>query len=305
MSEEARRANGLVHMNCHYPESDADYRYAARLAKLLKADSVYGYPHAMIALAPYLAEEGVLSAIRAVELSGERCSEAQRRELLRLYDDPILYQNYAASEWRGIFGVPCEHTLEKRLLSFHLEDSYFLSEFIDPETGENADPTVPMELVLTSLSANQPFPLVRYRTGDLLVIEEANCSCGRGPRFIAAGRAASDRIRLTPGEFSLVWIEQAIATCAAIRADEYEEHYREATGSSGILTPGLEMRVIPHGVFDARATAEEISRALRVGADISYQDAVGRGMLLPLTVAILTEPVRTPSGKRVRLIRNA
>lgn len=59
-----------------------------------------------------------------------------------------------------------------------LEDNY-IQEVINPETGEGLGYGQKGELVLTSFGRTI-FPLIRYRTGDLVErVEHTNCTCGR------------------------------------------------------------------------------------------------------------------------------
>lgn len=60
----------------------------------------------------------------------------------------------------------------------HVAEDYFIAEIIDPVTGRPADPGREGELVLTSLM-KEALPLLRYRTGDLMSLDTAPCSCGR------------------------------------------------------------------------------------------------------------------------------
>lgn len=60
----------------------------------------------------------------------------------------------------------------------HIIETEFIAEVIDPETGEAAAPGQRGELVITNLG-RWGFPLVRYRTGDLVETSHAPCGCGR------------------------------------------------------------------------------------------------------------------------------
>ncbi|WP_265112090.1 phenylacetate--CoA ligase family protein [Halosolutus halophilus] len=60
----------------------------------------------------------------------------------------------------------------------HVVDDYMLVEIIDPETGEVLEPGERGEVVLTHLD-REGTPLVRYRTGDLSVLDKSACDhCG-------------------------------------------------------------------------------------------------------------------------------
>lgn len=60
----------------------------------------------------------------------------------------------------------------------HINEDHFLAEIIDPETGEVLPEGSKGELVFTSLD-KEAFPLLRYRTRDICVLNRKPCSCGR------------------------------------------------------------------------------------------------------------------------------
>jgi phenylacetate-CoA ligase len=60
----------------------------------------------------------------------------------------------------------------------HLIESEFIFEVIDPHTLEPVRPGTQGELVATNLGRHG-MPLIRYRTGDLVQVDESACRCGR------------------------------------------------------------------------------------------------------------------------------
>lgn len=60
----------------------------------------------------------------------------------------------------------------------HIMDDFVFAEVIDPLTGENVSYGEKGELVLTHLY-KEASPLLRYRTGDLTLMEKKKCECGR------------------------------------------------------------------------------------------------------------------------------
>lgn len=61
----------------------------------------------------------------------------------------------------------------------HILEDHYIQEVIDPDTGEVLGYGQKGELVLTSFGRTS-FPLIRYRTGDLVErVEHTNCTCGR------------------------------------------------------------------------------------------------------------------------------
>lgn len=60
----------------------------------------------------------------------------------------------------------------------HVIESEFIVEVIDPETGEHLPEGETGELVITNLG-RIGFPVIRYRSGDLVSFTTEPCSCGR------------------------------------------------------------------------------------------------------------------------------
>lgn len=60
----------------------------------------------------------------------------------------------------------------------HINEDHFYVEVINPDTGEVLPEGSKGELVFTSLD-KEAFPLLRYRTRDICVLNSDKCSCGR------------------------------------------------------------------------------------------------------------------------------
>lgn len=96
--------------------------------------------------------------------------------------------NYGVSDVFCNFAAQCEHDTR---LHFMAADVLY-PELIDPDSGMTVpiEPGRSGELVLTHLE-RQCQPLVRFRTGDILAVDDVDpCSCGRtGFRFRVVGRS--------------------------------------------------------------------------------------------------------------------
>jgi phenylacetate-CoA ligase len=68
----------------------------------------------------------------------------------------------------------------------HLIESEFVFEVIDPVTLEPVPAGSQGELVATNLG-RAGMPVIRYRTGDLVLVDETPCRCGRGFARLAGG----------------------------------------------------------------------------------------------------------------------
>ncbi|MFA5331920.1 MAG: phenylacetate--CoA ligase [Methanoregula sp.] len=88
------------------------------------------------------------------------------------------YDSYGMSELFGP-GVAFECPERDGLHIWH--DSY-LAEIINPKTGERLGDGERGELVVTPL-VKEAMPLIRYRTGDVTMLMEDGCLCGRGKKL--------------------------------------------------------------------------------------------------------------------------
>jgi phenylacetate-CoA ligase len=88
------------------------------------------------------------------------------------------YDSYGMSEMYGP-GAAFECRERDGLHIWH--DMYYV-EIIDPDTGEVLGPGEPGELVVTPL-VKEAMPLLRYRTGDITMLMEDECPCGRGAKL--------------------------------------------------------------------------------------------------------------------------
>jgi phenylacetate-CoA ligase len=93
----------------------------------------------------------------------------------------------------GSLGYECHEAM-----GMHVPDEIFL-EMIDPATGDPVPPGAIGEVVVTL--PNRTYPLVRFATGDLSILSEDPCPCGRtSPRLLKlVGRV--DQVTKVKGMF--------------------------------------------------------------------------------------------------------
>lgn len=60
----------------------------------------------------------------------------------------------------------------------HIQDDHFITEIIDPDTGEVLPEGSEGELVFTTIT-KEGFPVIRYRTRDISSLNYQKCDCGR------------------------------------------------------------------------------------------------------------------------------
>ncbi len=76
----------------------------------------------------------------------------------------------------GAYGFSCEARE-----GIHLNEAEFIGEVLDPVTGRPCEAGAAGELVITNLG-RAGWPVIRYRTGDIVAVGTRACRCGR--RFL-------------------------------------------------------------------------------------------------------------------------
>lgn len=148
----------------------------------------------------YIAEVAEKSGIDVRELplrvglfGGEPSGEGMRDEIERRLGI-LATDNYGLSEVMGP-GVSgeCEHQC-----GLHMAEDHFLFEVVNPETGEPLPEGEEGELIITSLT-KEAFPVLRYRTHDLTVIDTSPCECGRTSARMRKVRCRTDDMLIIRG----------------------------------------------------------------------------------------------------------
>lgn len=80
----------------------------------------------------------------------------------------------------------------------HINEDHFIAEIIDPKTGEVLPDGEKGELVFTSIT-KEAFPLIRYRTRDICVLNREPCPCGRTHVRMSKPLGRSDDMLIVKG----------------------------------------------------------------------------------------------------------
>ncbi len=140
--------------------------------------AIHCTPSYAMHLAESAEEAGIkLDSLKTGIFGAEPWSESLRGELEEKLG-VTAYDSYGLSELYGP-GVAFECQERDGL---HIWHDCYLVEIIDPVTGEQLGPGEQGELVVTPL-VKEAMPLIRYRTGDVTMLIEDDCPCGRGMKI--------------------------------------------------------------------------------------------------------------------------
>jgi phenylacetate-CoA ligase len=158
------------------PSGSGNTERQIMLMQDLKADVLVCTPSYGVRIAEVLKEQNVPRsslALKFAHFGGEPWTEDMRQHIERELKI-LAFDNYGLSEviGPGVSGECCYRN------GMHIQEDHFIVECLDPKTMEPVREGEPGELVFTTLT-KQAFPLIRYRTRDIAVLNSAQCPCGR------------------------------------------------------------------------------------------------------------------------------
>lgn len=134
---------------------------------------LFGYPSALTHIARHAQQHGVALdglGVRVAFVTSERLYDDQRDTISRVFGCPVA-NGYGGRD-AGFIAHECPHG------GMHLTAEDIVVETVDAQ-GRPTPPGVAGEIVVTH-TATADFPFLRYRTGDVGLLDDGACACGRG-----------------------------------------------------------------------------------------------------------------------------
>lgn len=139
----------------------------------MRPKMLFGYPSALSHIASYAESCGINMdglGIKVAFVTSERLYDHQREKIETIFGCPVA-NGYGGRD-AGFIAHQCPHG------GMHITAEDILVEIVD-KAGNVLPKGDAGEIVVTHM-ATRDFPFIRYRTGDVGVLDEALCSCGRG-----------------------------------------------------------------------------------------------------------------------------
>jgi phenylacetate-CoA ligase len=150
-------------------------------------------PSYALVIAQAVRDAGVEVRLELGLFGGEPFTEAMR-EQIELELGLRAVATYGLSEMCGP-GVAGECHARNGM---HVQEDHFLTEVVDPESGEPLPEGEEGELVFTTLM-KEALPLIRYRTGDIGSVDGSPCECGRTFARVTGLRGRRDDMLIVRG----------------------------------------------------------------------------------------------------------
>ncbi len=159
----------------------------ALLMKQYKVKAIVGYPSAVYFLARTCLDSGIEVKLKSALTSSEVLTESMRQTIEKAFGCKV-FDFYGGAE-RVCYIHTCEHGC------YHIIPEYGLTELvpIDDTIGDKCK-------IISTGFWNLAMPLIRYDIGDVVVMSNNNCTCGRAFQVIKSviGREA-DTIKTPSG----------------------------------------------------------------------------------------------------------
>jgi phenylacetate-CoA ligase len=194
---------------------------------------------------------------------GETCSQAKLDKIAELWQVRLI-SAYGSTETNSL-ALPCAEGVA------HLTEDRHAFEVVDPLLGVPLGCDRTGELVLTSLRT-KAMPLLRYRTGDLVVIESKPCRCRSARRVLRHLGRVSERLSIQGETVDKLALEQVILSmpgtglyyAAGVR-DGALTVYVEVTGDGNAVTCSeIEERV--RATFELPCRVEPVDKRIVMAA---------------------------------------
>lgn len=154
-----------------YHLSDKNLFYYYKTIRDYRPDFIDSYPSSVYIFANFIKKNNLPRfSIKAIITSAETLLDYQRRVIEEIFNCKVFDQ-YGSAE-QVAFICQCEAG------SYHINPEYGIIEFINPATQKDAQPGEIAELICTGFT-NRAMPLIRYRIGDMGILSNKICSCGR------------------------------------------------------------------------------------------------------------------------------
>lgn len=283
---------------------------SVRLAKIGGVKNICLYPSYLPTVAKYMSDFKMTKDIELIELSGEVCGQSLFSEMRKAFSRAWIIDLYGAGEIGGIIAYsitrPGDDDLPKELQPANGS----LLELVDPHTKEYIEPEagVEGELVVTispkSCRGGQTaFPMIRYRTGDMVRVVERKISAPGDFTFKILGRAAMDFLKIPGGMLRSNEIERVLRTLPDEVTDIFEMSVKEKPKNDRVFIEAV-LKVQLHKQTDMKTLAKKIADKLRVSASYSYADGVRDGYYAPLVCVPFDMEQKTKGPvKHKRLIK--
>ena len=240
-------------------------------------------------IAESIEEGGLKSQIKLK--AGIFGAEAWSDEMRKRLEEKLgikAYNIYGTAELTGP-GVSFECTEQTGM---HINEDHFIAEIIDPDTCEVLPLGSKGEIVFTCIS-KKAFPLLRFRTRDICVLNRDECTCGRTLKKMSRLMGRSDDmliirgVNVFPSQIETVLIEYGLSANYQLVIDRI--NHADTLEVRVELTPEMFSDTVRGVEGRERELSEKIKNVLGISAKIKL---------------VAPKSITRSEGKAIRVIDN-
>ena len=173
----------------------------------------------------------------------------------------------------------------------HIFEDHFIPEIIDPDTEEVLPYNTPGELVFTTIT-KEAFPVIRYRTRDMSILNPEPCRCGRTMVRMGRVRGRSDDMLIIRG----VNVFPSQIESVIMEFEGIEPHYQLVVEREGRLDTLFVMVEVNERLFsDEVKNLQAMERSL----EKNIKELLGVSAKVKL---VEPKSIQRTEGKAVRVI---
>jgi phenylacetate-CoA ligase len=195
--------------------SDAGLDRFVAAIRRIRPRMLFGYPSALAHIARHAQARSVAlddCGIRVAFVTAERLYDDQRRDIERVFGCAVA-NGYGGRD-AGFIAHACPQG------GMHISAEDLIVEAVDRD-GRPVPHGAPGEIVVTHLASGD-YPFVRYRTGDVGVLDARACACGRGlPLLQSIEGRSTDFVVAADGTvlhgLALIYVVRDLPQVAAFR----------------------------------------------------------------------------------------
>jgi phenylacetate-CoA ligase len=218
------------------------------MARTVRATGYVGTPSFLLTILGKAKEMGVdRLPFQVAQVGAEPFTEAMRRELADTHG--IMARQGFGTADVGMLAYECAEASGMHLI----EDA--ISQVCDPTTGEPLPHGQIGELVTTV--NNRTYPMIRFSSGDLTVVTDEPCRCGRTSARMLGWRGRADEVTKVRGMF--IHPRQVDEIVARVKGIERAQVVVGREGHNDTLT----LRVQLAGGADAQAVRQTLEAGIR------------------------------------------
>lgn len=171
--------NRKIIMSCYHITNDTARRYVDKINEFGPV-YIHTRPSSVLPLANYILQEGlrIKKPVKYIFCDGEYITDGQRKRIEAAFNGRCI-SIYGHTEG-CVVGHSC-----KVSDNLHFMPQVGIVELLDAEGNEVSEEGQKGELVVTGFN-NMIFPLIRYKTGDIAILGNQDCSCGRNYKILAS-----------------------------------------------------------------------------------------------------------------------